>query len=584
MKEKPYDDLTQIEGIKEGWQRQLRQSLGVRTYQDLADLSSDEIRSGLKPSPGKSRGEAWIRQAQELATASKSSKWKTDASFVVDFQSRTTETEGEQRQTKVHHMEKDKNAEWPGIKNVELCRWMLKQMGETDLPELAQQIEEIRIQKQRELEQELEEQQIAAQRELEQALDEERSRGRQALKNKLDDERTQAQNELEQERIQAWQVLKRELDEKRTQAQVELERKLEEKKVKVRNELEQERTEAHQTLAREMAEKQAQVQLELEQLLNEQTRIRQTLQKEINDEHVQVQNELEQERKEAQQALEHELDKKRTEAQRKLEQSLEEDRIQAQQALQKELDNERTLARKELDQERTKAQQALARELNEKQTQAEAELAQKLAEERTQAQQTLQHELDEEYAQARNELELTLLEEESQLPLESLETKPQLQETPGEEFQPNAQVPELQPAQKQHSTLAVTHLRTFQPVGIAEPVAVGAPGRPFSGLINSDELFAFVIDFELAEPAKPEMIQQGMTYQAQFYMRNLATGAKEHLGNTKAIPLVEGKLSYSAQLTDVTLESGIYELTVLVAVQNGLSRANYLVVPLIQVA
>jgi hypothetical protein len=263
----------------------------------------------------------------------------------------------------------------------------------------------------------------------------------------------------------------------------------------------------------------------------------------LDEDRAQARQGLEQERTQAQQALQQELDDRRAQAQLELEQSLNEERTQARQALQKELGEERTQLRYELEQERTQAQQALQRELEEEQP--------------PEPQVVLEHELV--------GLELQpKLEPESEAPLE---------------VQPS--VPE--PISEQYDVLAITQLRAYQSGDVVEPVGTGIPGRPFSGFINGDQLLAFVVDFKLTEAATSEMTQQKMTYQAQFYLRDLLTGAKKHLGNTVANPLVEGRSSYIARLTDVTLDSGIYELTILVMVQNRRSRANYLMVPFFQV-
>ena len=170
---------------------------GVRTFQDLAALSSDEIVSRFKAAdqiaPTKSECEAWISQAQVLTTAADPSnetesesedseeqanstagaadEWKPFASFVVEYLGRTVEGETEQRRTKVHHLETDTDTNWPNIVTVELCRWMLEQTGEIAAPELDQLFEESRARLQRELEQELEEQRAAAQLELQQTVE-----------------------------------------------------------------------------------------------------------------------------------------------------------------------------------------------------------------------------------------------------------------------------------------------------------------------------------------------------------------------------------------------------------------------------
>jgi hypothetical protein len=151
------DDLTAIKGIGPARQEWLRESLNVRTYQDLSVLSADEIETRLK-AEGKavSRNEidGWLAQAQGLATAAADpalphaaasanpeprgntnapageGEWKPFASFVVEFQARQIDGQPRERRTVVHHIEADQGETWPGIACERLCQWMLDQWGE----------------------------------------------------------------------------------------------------------------------------------------------------------------------------------------------------------------------------------------------------------------------------------------------------------------------------------------------------------------------------------------------------------------------------------------------------------------------
>jgi hypothetical protein len=150
------DDLTAIKGIGPVRQRWLRESLGVRTFRDLAALSADDIESRLKAEgqiASWSEIDGWIAEAEELAVAANTSpqqvveppadavrranspagegEWKPFASFVVEFQARAAEGRARERRTTVHYMEGDRGETWPGIEGQSLCRWMLDQMGET---------------------------------------------------------------------------------------------------------------------------------------------------------------------------------------------------------------------------------------------------------------------------------------------------------------------------------------------------------------------------------------------------------------------------------------------------------------------
>lgn len=135
--EKARDDMTMIRGIGAARQRWLKESLNVRTYQDLAVLSADEIESQLRADgfiPSRKAIEDWLSQARELAARGEANSppredgWKPFASFVVEFQTRDGEGQPVDRRTAVHHMEKDAGTYWAGIQNATLCQWMLDQI------------------------------------------------------------------------------------------------------------------------------------------------------------------------------------------------------------------------------------------------------------------------------------------------------------------------------------------------------------------------------------------------------------------------------------------------------------------------
>jgi hypothetical protein len=149
--EQAYDDLTAIKGIGPARQRWLRESLHVRTYEDLAALSIGQIASRLKADgqiASRSVIEAWLIRAGELAgsagrsvtphlesagakvanSLAREGGWKPFASFVVEFQTREIEGRAGEHRTAVQHMEKDANRFWSGIESKNLCQWMLDQI------------------------------------------------------------------------------------------------------------------------------------------------------------------------------------------------------------------------------------------------------------------------------------------------------------------------------------------------------------------------------------------------------------------------------------------------------------------------
>ena len=161
------------------------------------------------------------------------------------------------------------------------------------------------------------------------------------------------------------------------------------------------------------------------------------------------------------------------------------------------------------------------------------------------------------------------------------EPQPQPEPEPGkDEVQPSP----TRPLDEPRITLANAELQAYQPVEVTEPVGVGSPDQPFSGFINSDEMFKFALDLALAEPAGPELVEQGTTYYVQFYARNILSGSKKYLGETKASTFVEGQSSYIASLANITLGSGIYELsTVFLTLQDGRSIVHHIMMVPLQV-
>jgi hypothetical protein len=152
VSERVIDDLTAVKGIGEKRQQWLQEALGVKTYQDLARLSVDEIESQLKADghvASRSVIEDWIQQAHDFAGMAdrplqkevsetavmpkQPSEWQPAASFVVEFQTRTVEGLKELR-TSVHYMEEDSNASWPGIEQEQLGRWMKSQVSKKIRP------------------------------------------------------------------------------------------------------------------------------------------------------------------------------------------------------------------------------------------------------------------------------------------------------------------------------------------------------------------------------------------------------------------------------------------------------------------
>jgi hypothetical protein len=129
----------------------------------------------------------------------------------------------------------------------------------------------------------------------------------------------------------------------------------------------------------------------------------------------------------------------------------------------------------------------------------------------------------------------------------------------------------------------VTQVRVFQPPKAEIPLGTGKAGAVFGGTVKGGQPFALEASFELCGPAADDVVKRQTTYNVQFYVRNLTTRAKKHLGDTKPDPLIEGKSPYTGTLPEVTLQSGLYCLRVLATLQGMPPIMGYLEVPMLQV-
>jgi hypothetical protein len=141
-------ELPEISGIGHARARWLEEALDVRTLQDLAALSPEEIEHRLKDAggrkPPRSTIEAWVAEAKAHLKAQgdpsvpgrtksrRTETWKPVASFVVEFQSRigsqASELSAERWRTAAHHVEEDRDEAWPGWDFGALGRWMADQL------------------------------------------------------------------------------------------------------------------------------------------------------------------------------------------------------------------------------------------------------------------------------------------------------------------------------------------------------------------------------------------------------------------------------------------------------------------------
>lgn len=143
-------------------------------------------------------------------------------------------------------------------------------------------------------------------------------------------------------------------------------------------------------------------------------------------------------------------------------------------------------------------------------------------------------------------------------------------------------------AEKSHVTTCaiarIIQLGLFQPPQTEMPALVERAGQGFSSFVQSGELFALAITFQLTGLKAADIAKQEIRYSAQVYARHRTTGALASLGDTEATILVQERPSYTALLPETTLQQpGIYRLQVLVTFQGATVPPAFFDVPMLQV-
>jgi hypothetical protein len=162
------DDLTAIKGISPERQRKLRK-FGIRTLQDLAEISDDKIEAAAAEIKGVSVNmiKKWRTEARERLSSQQAIKppelegedtanspategeWKSTDVFIVQSQVLEVEGRTEKQQVIAEHIEvrdgtwMDKvTGETQEVKDEELCRWVRKKLGDRmrRMPELEKEL------------------------------------------------------------------------------------------------------------------------------------------------------------------------------------------------------------------------------------------------------------------------------------------------------------------------------------------------------------------------------------------------------------------------------------------------------------
>lgn len=129
----------------------------------------------------------------------------------------------------------------------------------------------------------------------------------------------------------------------------------------------------------------------------------------------------------------------------------------------------------------------------------------------------------------------------------------------------------------------ITQVWAFQSAQMVRPMVVERGNRLFPSAFRSGQPFALEVAFHLTGLTAAHLTEQQVAYYAQFFARDRATDVVTHLGDTEPTPLVEGQLSYTAMLGEITLAPGMYRLQAIVKLQGVPATLGSFKVPVLQV-
>ncbi len=123
--------------------------------------------------------------------------------------------------------------------------------------------------------------------------------------------------------------------------------------------------------------------------------------------------------------------------------------------------------------------------------------------------------------------------------------------------------------------IEINEIRIFHLLDSDAPIGVGKNGTPFRRLIQSEQPFSFEVVFDLPELANIKT-RPDLTYRVNFYVRNRDQKDCVSIGETKPVKITAGKVAYVAQLPNIVLPIGNYDLGAIVYIQSQPPSANYI--------
>ena len=128
-----HTDLKRIKGIGEAREKWLKEVLGIKSLEELSQISAETIEAHIKAEGlivSRDAIDEWIKQAQSFINSeSEHSHWIPYASFVIEYQTRTLPSGNKDYRTTAHLMETDQNKSWSGTVTSEIADWILEHTG-----------------------------------------------------------------------------------------------------------------------------------------------------------------------------------------------------------------------------------------------------------------------------------------------------------------------------------------------------------------------------------------------------------------------------------------------------------------------
>jgi hypothetical protein len=131
--------------------------------------------------------------------------------------------------------------------------------------------------------------------------------------------------------------------------------------------------------------------------------------------------------------------------------------------------------------------------------------------------------------------------------------------------------------------IRITQIHAIQPLQPGAAIPIAFKGQVQNAIVHSNQPFALAIVLKLIGLSQQELQDKQICCVAQFYARNLQTGAVIHLGDTQPKIPVVGQRCFRAHLAETLLHPGIYCLQVLATLQGAIATPGYLEIPQFQV-